>query len=322
MGSASCFSGDCGRCWPPSSAGFGISASSLRLSPPAGRSGRVRQVGDEELFRFQVAGSVRLAEDPVRAGGAFQPGHRRGGTGLPGRANRPRLDQAHRHPGGAVGSRGGRCHPRDLVRRYSGRRIQPASGRQSERSRGVLRRRLARIGSRSFRRRAAHCRIGIASQPAGRGAARDRSHSADRGLGGGGLAGTIRLARRAGASSGAGHVAAWVYIAGATSSALFGAGQWPLLLAAGALPWALDAVLAPAVEIGVVVLADTPAGGFDGRFGGRHVSPGSCPGSGRRDSLGRLHPSLVRGRNRIGDHGSGAWASWPHSWPRAICGPC
>ena len=61
-----------------------------------------------------------------------------------------------------------------------------------------------------------------------------------------GLAGTIRLVRRAGASSGAGHVAAWVYIAGATSAALFGAGQWPLLLAAGALPWALDAVLAPA----------------------------------------------------------------------------
>ena len=59
------------------------------------------------------------------------------------------------------------------------------------------------------------------------------------------LAGTIRLARRAGASSGAGHVAAWIYIAGAASSALFGAGQWPLLLAAGSLPWALDAVLAP-----------------------------------------------------------------------------
>ena len=61
-----------------------------------------------------------------------------------------------------------------------------------------------------------------------------------------GLAGTIRLARRAGASSGAGHIAAWIYIAGATSSALFGAGQWPVLLAAGSLPWTLDAVLAPA----------------------------------------------------------------------------
>jgi hypothetical protein len=61
----------------------------------------------------------------------------------------------------------------------------------------------------------------------------------------GALAGTIRLARRAGVSSGAGHIAAWVYLAGATSAALFRAGQWPLLLAAGPLPWVLDAVLAP-----------------------------------------------------------------------------
>jgi hypothetical protein len=59
------------------------------------------------------------------------------------------------------------------------------------------------------------------------------------------LAGMVRLARRAGASSGAGHIAAWVYVGGATSAALFGAGQWPLLLAAGPLPWVLDAVLAP-----------------------------------------------------------------------------
>ncbi|HKY48929.1 MAG TPA: hypothetical protein VJQ79_13205 [Acidimicrobiia bacterium] len=59
------------------------------------------------------------------------------------------------------------------------------------------------------------------------------------------LAGTIRLARRAGASSGAGHLAAWVYVGGATSAALFGAGQWPLLLAAGSLPWVLDSVLSP-----------------------------------------------------------------------------
>jgi len=61
-----------------------------------------------------------------------------------------------------------------------------------------------------------------------------------------GVAGVIRLSRRAGASSGAGHVAAWVYVAGAASAALFGAGQWPLLLAAGPLPWVLDAVMAPA----------------------------------------------------------------------------
>lgn len=60
-----------------------------------------------------------------------------------------------------------------------------------------------------------------------------------------GLTGTIRLARRAGASSGAGHVAAWVYIAGASSAALFGAGLWSLLLAAGPLPWVLDSILAP-----------------------------------------------------------------------------
>ncbi|MGH8929020.1 MAG: hypothetical protein ACRDWH_11755 [Acidimicrobiia bacterium] len=64
-----------------------------------------------------------------------------------------------------------------------------------------------------------------------------------------GLGGTIRLARRAGAGSGAGHAAGWVFVAGATASAVSGAGQWPLLLAAGALPWALDAVFAsPASE--------------------------------------------------------------------------
>jgi hypothetical protein len=60
-----------------------------------------------------------------------------------------------------------------------------------------------------------------------------------------GLVGAARLARRAGASSGAGQVAGWVYIGGAAIAALLDAGLWPLLLAAGPLPWALDAVIAP-----------------------------------------------------------------------------
>jgi hypothetical protein len=60
-----------------------------------------------------------------------------------------------------------------------------------------------------------------------------------------GLWGTARLARRIGAGSAGSHAAAWVYIAGAAATTLFSSGRWPLLLAAGPLPWALDAVMAP-----------------------------------------------------------------------------
>jgi GT2 family glycosyltransferase len=60
-----------------------------------------------------------------------------------------------------------------------------------------------------------------------------------------GLVGASRMAKRAGASALGGQVAAWIYVAGSAAAALAGAGQWPLLVAMGPLPWALDAVLAP-----------------------------------------------------------------------------
>ncbi|MGQ0847914.1 MAG: hypothetical protein ACT4OP_02110, partial [Actinomycetota bacterium] len=62
-----------------------------------------------------------------------------------------------------------------------------------------------------------------------------------------GLIGMARLARRAGAGAAGGLIAGWVFVAGAAASAIFATGAWPALLAAGALPWALDAVFAPSV---------------------------------------------------------------------------
>ncbi len=59
-----------------------------------------------------------------------------------------------------------------------------------------------------------------------------------------GFAGLVRLTRRAGAGLAAGYVAGAVYLGGAAALALFGAGQWPLLIAAGPLPWALDPIIA------------------------------------------------------------------------------
>ena len=60
-----------------------------------------------------------------------------------------------------------------------------------------------------------------------------------------GLAGVVRISRRTGVTLAAGYVAGVVYLGGAAAATLFGSGQWPLLLAAGPLPWALDAVMSP-----------------------------------------------------------------------------
>ena len=60
-----------------------------------------------------------------------------------------------------------------------------------------------------------------------------------------GFAGVVRLTRRTGAGLAAGYAAGAVYLGGAAALALFGAGQWPLLVAAGPLPWALDPIIAP-----------------------------------------------------------------------------
>ncbi len=207
---------------------------------------RVRQVGDEELFRFQVSGSVRLRGTLSELGERFSRAiNEEEPDSLAERTvhawSRPTaILVALSAIGVAIATReiwfagtpaaGFSLPPADnlngLVASYGGG--WDASGLGGSAAAPPI----AGLGSLANlvvggRPEIAATLLTIASVVAG-------------------LAGTIRLARRAGASSGAGHVAAWVYIAGATSAALFGAGQWPLLLAAGSLPWALDAVLAPA----------------------------------------------------------------------------
>ena len=206
---------------------------------------RVRQVGDEELFRFQVAGSVRLRKTLSELGERFsraidedEPDSLAertvhawtkptailvalsslgvaiatreiwfAGTPVAGFSLPPANDLS-----GLIASYGGGWHGSGLG---SSATAPPIAGL------GAIANLL--VGSRP---EIASTLMTVAAVVAA-------------------LAGTIRLARRAGASSGAGHLAAWVYVGGATSAALFGAGQWPLLLAAGPLPWVLDAVLAP-----------------------------------------------------------------------------
>ena len=63
------------------------------------------------------------------------------------------------------------------------------------------------------------------------------------------LTGMARLARRAGAGSFGSAIAGWAYLGGATLVAVASTGNWPALLAAGPLPWALDPILAtPATD--------------------------------------------------------------------------
>lgn len=63
------------------------------------------------------------------------------------------------------------------------------------------------------------------------------------------LTGMARLARRAGAGTFGSAVAGWAYLGGATVVAVASTGNWPALLAAGPLPWALDPILAtPATD--------------------------------------------------------------------------
>lgn len=62
------------------------------------------------------------------------------------------------------------------------------------------------------------------------------------------LLGMARLARRMGAGSLGAFVAGWVYVAGATTAAVAATANWPALLAIGPLPWAIEAVVAPSVQ--------------------------------------------------------------------------
>ena len=77
-----------------------------------------------------------------------------------------------------------------------------------------------------------------------------------------GLAGMVRLTRRAGASLASGYAGGAVYLGGASALALFGAGHWPLLLAAGALPWALDPIIAPQPSGGQRTIGTWTRGGL------------------------------------------------------------
>lgn len=206
---------------------------------------RVRQVGDEELFRFQVRGSVMLRRTFTEVGARF---------------NRV-IDQ---EDPASIADRAVRTWQRPIILL------------------GVLSTLAVVVGTRQIWF-AGTPQVGFSLPPAGEGSGILSAYGGGwnpTGLGspeaappvvalgalaeiltggraelahslltlaaiGSGFLGASRLARRAGASSAAGQVAAWVYIAGSAMSALAGAGQWPILLAAGALPWALDAVLSP-----------------------------------------------------------------------------
>ncbi|MGH8925050.1 MAG: glycosyltransferase family 2 protein [Acidimicrobiia bacterium] len=63
------------------------------------------------------------------------------------------------------------------------------------------------------------------------------------------LTGMARLARRSGAGTVGSAIAGWAYMGGATAVAVAASGNWPALIAAGPLPWALDSILAtPATD--------------------------------------------------------------------------
>ena len=206
---------------------------------------RVRQVGDEELFRFQVAGSVRLRKTLSELGERFS----RAIDEEEPDSLAERTVHAWTKPTAilvALSSLGVAIATREIW--FAGTPVARFSLPPADNLSGL-------IASYGGGWHASGLGSSATAPPiAGLGAivnllVGDRPEIAATLLTVGAvvaaLAGTIRLARRAGASSGAGHLAAWVYVGGASSAALFGAGQWPVLLAAGPLPWVLDAVLSP-----------------------------------------------------------------------------
>ena len=200
------------------------------------------------------------------------------------------MDQADSHPRGPIGPRGGDCNPRDLVRRYPGRRIQLASRRRSERSGRVLWRGLARD------------RVSGASAAAppiaGLGALANLLVGGRPEIAATLLTVVARWWRLWPGPSGspAGPVPAAVPVTsqpGSTSPAPHqrrcsapdsGPCCWP----AGPLPWVLDAVLAPASGDWRRRLGRYARGGSTAGLVAATFPPAPARGSGRRDSLGRM----------------------------------
>jgi hypothetical protein len=208
---------------------------------------RIRSVGDEELFRFQVAGSSRLRRTASELGDRFNRALDEEATGS--LADRAR--SAWRRPSVALGiassigvlvaTRGiwfvgppqvGFALPPStsgLVAAYGGG-VNPAGFGSSVVPPPI-------VGLASL----VHTILG--QRPLLTGALLTLAAAALA------LTGMARLARRAGAGTLGGAVAGWAYLGGATTLAVAATGNWPALLAAGPLPWALDAVLAtPATD--------------------------------------------------------------------------
>ena len=211
------------------------------------RLNRVRSLGDEELFRFQVAGSSRLRRTASELGDRFNRALDEEESGS--LADRARL--AWRRPSVALGvassigvlvaTRGiwfagppqvGFALPPStsgLIAAYGGG-MNPAGFGSSFVPPPV-------VGLASL----VHTILGQRPLLAGALLTLAAASLA--------LTGMARLGRRAGAGTLGSAVAGWAYLGGATAVAVAATGNWPALLAAGPLPWALDAVLAtPATD--------------------------------------------------------------------------
>ncbi|MGH8958618.1 MAG: glycosyltransferase family 2 protein, partial [Acidimicrobiia bacterium] len=212
-----------------------------------GRLKRIRSVGDEELFRFQVGGSSRLRRIASELGDRFNRALDEEESGS--LADRARA--AWRRPSVALGvasslavliaTRGiwfagppqvGLALPPSasgLVAAYGGG-LNPAGFGSNLVPPPI-------VGLASL----VHLILG--RRPLLTGALLTLAAAALA------LTGMARLARRAGAGTLGSAVAGWAYLGGATAVAVAATGNWPALLAAGPLPWALDTILAaPATD--------------------------------------------------------------------------
>lgn len=208
---------------------------------------RVRSVGDEELFRFQVGGSSRLRRTTSELGDRFNRAIDEEESG----SFADRARSAWRRPSIALGiassiavliaTRGiwfagppqvGFALPPSvsgLVAAYGGG-LNPAGFGS-----GLVPPPIVGLAS------LVHTILG--RRPLAAGALLTLAAAALA------LTGMARLARRAGAGTFGSAIAGWAYLGGATIVAVASTGNWPALLAAGPLPWALDPILAaPATD--------------------------------------------------------------------------
>jgi hypothetical protein len=206
---------------------------------------RIRQAGDEELFRFQVAGSVRLRETAAELGERLSRALESG----EGESISERARVVWKRPSALLAIAA-------LVALLVGTRTVwltglPQSGFSLLPGDDPLPTLLAYSGGWN------PSELGTPNPPppvAALGATATLILGGHPGLAAtlltlasliAGLLGIVRLTKRMGAGLGAGYAGAAAYLGGAAAAALFGAGQWPLLAAAGPLPWALDAILSP-----------------------------------------------------------------------------